>query len=159
MASKIMEILESGKLKKVDEIVDEKTKVLECFCNVWGAGPTTAENWYLLGYRTLEDLKCKAKLNKQQEIGLKFYNDFMERITREEVERIGSVVTEELKSVPGNCWAQLVGSYRRGKATCGDVDVMVVNPGPKKPVDILLQLTNRLRNKGILMPTPTYCSE
>ncbi|KAL0269978.1 UNVERIFIED_CONTAM: hypothetical protein PYX00_007542 [Menopon gallinae] len=150
MASKIMEILESGKLTKVEEIVDEKTKVLELFCNVWGAGPTTAENWYLLGYRTLDDLRNKAKLTKQQEIGLKFYDDFMERMTREQVERIGSVVAEELKHVHGHCRTELVGSYRRGKVTCGDVDVMVVNPGPKNPADILLQLTDRLRDKGYL---------
>ena len=58
LADKIIEILESGKLRKLDELSsNEDLKTIDLFTNLWGAGPTTAQNWVRLGYRTLDDLR------------------------------------------------------------------------------------------------------
>ncbi|XP_033005730.1 DNA polymerase lambda isoform X3 [Lacerta agilis] len=45
MAEKIVEILESGHLRKLDHI-SESVSVLEAFSNIWGAGVKTAQMWY-----------------------------------------------------------------------------------------------------------------
>lgn len=45
MAEKILEILESGHLRKLDHI-SESVPVLELFSNIWGAGTKTAHMWY-----------------------------------------------------------------------------------------------------------------
>jgi len=45
MADKIMEIMESGHLRKLDHI-GEEVPVLEMFTNIWGAGAKTAQLWY-----------------------------------------------------------------------------------------------------------------
>lgn len=45
MAEKILEILESGHLRKLDHI-SESVPVLELFSNIWGAGVKTAQMWY-----------------------------------------------------------------------------------------------------------------
>lgn len=45
MAEKIVEILESGHLRKLDHI-SESVPVLELFSNIWGAGAKTAQMWY-----------------------------------------------------------------------------------------------------------------
>lgn len=45
MAEKVMEILESGHLRKLDHISDS-VPVLELFSNIWGAGTKTAQMWY-----------------------------------------------------------------------------------------------------------------
>jgi len=48
---------------------------------------------FLQGYRSLEDLKERASLTKQQQVGLKHYDDFANKMSREEVERIGATVS------------------------------------------------------------------
>lgn len=45
MAEKILEILESGHLRKLDHI-SESVPVLELFSHIWGAGVKTAQMWY-----------------------------------------------------------------------------------------------------------------
>ena len=47
MADKIVEILESGSLRKVGQVCEsEKAQVINLFNRVWGAGPASAEMWY-----------------------------------------------------------------------------------------------------------------
>lgn len=45
MADKVMEIMESGHLRKIDHL-GEAVPVLEMFTNIWGAGAKTAQLWY-----------------------------------------------------------------------------------------------------------------
>ena len=47
MADKIMEIMESGHLRKLDHM-GEDVPVLELFSNIWGVGAKTAHLWYQL---------------------------------------------------------------------------------------------------------------
>ena len=93
----------------------EDIRAIKLFTNMHGIGPTSAQSFvsqvnllqtnakllfsfmvYLVnsqkGFRTLEDLKSKAKLTYQQQIGLKYYYEFIERIPREEVARIEKIV-------------------------------------------------------------------
>ncbi len=89
MADKIMEIVEEGSLQKVAEVCEgEKVRTVDLFNRVWGVGPATAERLYEQGLRTLEDLKEKGNLNKQQQIGLKHFADLDERMTRSECTEI-----------------------------------------------------------------------
>ncbi|XP_067003567.2 DNA polymerase lambda isoform X3 [Anabrus simplex] len=150
MAAKIQEILEFGKLRKVDEICnDEKVKVVELFTKVWGVGPATAESWYLQGYRTLNDLLTKANLTKQQKIGLKYFDEIQDSMSREEVESIFAVVREAALMVEPSLKIMLVGSYRRGKEMCGDVDVLIVKED-NVAKDILTCIITQLKETGFI---------
>jgi hypothetical protein len=62
------------------------------FAGVWGAGIETTKQWFAQGFRTLDDLRSRARLTRTQQIGLKYYEDFNTRIPREEVTRIESIV-------------------------------------------------------------------
>ena len=47
---------------------------------------------FFKGFRTLEDLKSKAALTRQQKIGIKYYDEFKQRIPRSEVVEIERIV-------------------------------------------------------------------
>ncbi|KAK2919326.1 hypothetical protein Q8A73_003697 [Channa argus] len=127
MADKIDEIMESGHLRKLDHIGDA-VPVLELFTNIWGAGAKTAQLWYQQGFRTLEDIRTKAHLSSTQKIGLKYYQDFLDRMPREEAAAIEKVVKDAVQAVDPGLVAMACGSFRREKATCGDVDVLITHP-------------------------------
>ena len=44
--------------------------------------------------------------------------------------------------------AQACGSYRRGKPTCGDVDVLVTHPDGKSHRGIFSKLLSKLKEQG-----------
>ncbi|XP_007533918.1 DNA polymerase lambda isoform X1 [Erinaceus europaeus] len=149
MAEKIVEILESGHLRKLDYI-SESVPVLELFSNIWGAGTKTAQMWYHQGFRSLEDLHNQASLTTQQAIGLKHYADFLERMPREEASEIEQTVRESAQALNPGLLCVTCGSYRRGKATCGDVDVLVTHPDGRSHQGIFSRLLDGLRQRGFL---------
>ena len=60
-------------------------------------GQTKAELFVNQGFRTLEDLSTKAILTRSQKIGIKHYEDFLQRIPREEAEDIEKTVIFKIK--------------------------------------------------------------
>ncbi|KAG8435380.1 hypothetical protein GDO86_013365 [Hymenochirus boettgeri] len=149
MVEKIEEILMSGHLRKLDHISDS-VAVLEIFSNIWGAGVKTAQSWYQQGFRTLDDIHTKANLTTQQSIGLKYYDDFLDRMPREEAKRIEETVRDVAQSLVPGLIAMACGSYRRGKPTCGDVDVLVTHPDGKSHKGIFSKLIDSLKMQGFL---------
>lgn len=151
MASKVWEILETGSLRKVSEVCKEdKTKALELFTNIWGVGPSTADGWYQQGCRTLDDVMEKVSLSKQQQIGLKYFDDFSQHIPRNEVEEVAQLVSVAAKSIDPLLSITLVGSFRRGKDSCGDIDIMIIKPDHFISKDILSELLRSLKKSGLV---------
>ncbi|XP_057277101.1 DNA polymerase lambda isoform X1 [Pezoporus wallicus] len=149
MAEKILEILESGHLRKLDHI-SESVPVLELFSNIWGAGAKTAQMWYQQGFRTLDDIRTKATLTHQQAVGLKHYTDFQERMPREEAAEIEHTVRQAALALKPGLVCVACGSYRRGKPTCGDVDVLVSHPDGQSHRGVFSKLLDSLRRSGFL---------
>ncbi|NWQ92781.1 DPOLL polymerase, partial [Burhinus bistriatus] len=147
MAEKILEILESGHLRKLDHI-SESVPVLELFSNIWGAGVKTAQMWYQQGFRTLDDIRTKATLTSQQAVGLKHYTDFLERMPREEAAEIEQTVRQAALALKPGLVCVACGSYRRGKPTCGDVDVLVTHPDGQSHRGVFNKLLDSLHRSG-----------
>lgn len=149
MAEKVMEILESGHLRKLDHISDS-VPVLELFSNIWGAGTKTAQMWYHQGFRSLEDIRSLGSLTAQQVIGLKHYEDFLDRMPREEAAEIEQTVRISAQALNPGLLCVACGSYRRGKMTCGDVDVLITHPDGRSHQGIFSHLLDNLRQQGFL---------
>ncbi|XP_075072378.1 DNA polymerase lambda [Mixophyes fleayi] len=149
MAEKIEEILDSGHLRKLDHISDSVAN-LEVFSNIWGAGVKTAQSWYQQGFRSLDDIRTKANLTTQQAIGLKHYEDFLDRMSREEAGEIKETVRRAAKDINPELISMACGSYRRQKPTCGDVDVLITHPDGKSHIGVFSKLIDSLKLQGFL---------
>ena len=57
------------------------------------AGTQTAYAWVRCGYRTLDDLRAiESSLTRNQRIGLKYYDEFLDRMPRAEAVQIEATV-------------------------------------------------------------------
>jgi DNA polymerase IV len=129
LADKIEEIVLTDRLRRLDSTRDDPLDVvLRLFLGVYGAGLVQANKWIQAGYRTLEDLRTKAKLTESQQVGNEHYDDFNSRIPRAEVEAHGAVVIKELKKIDPKFTATIMGSYRRGTKDSGDIDMIITRP-------------------------------
>jgi DNA polymerase beta len=131
---KIQEFLLTGKINKVEEvkpllnIKSDKDEIIELFINIWGVGNVKANDLYNKGYKTLEDIKKNINiLNRQQQIGFKYYEDFLKKIPRLNITIIQTIIRYILNNSFGkNTYKlQVAGSYRRGKAFSNDIDILI----------------------------------
>merc|ERR1719431_860628 len=90
IALKIDEIIETGKLEKLDKIrKDDSSVAINLLTRVAGIGPAKARELYDAGIATIEDLENNAdKLTSGQKIGLKYFEEFEKRIPRHEIKEI-----------------------------------------------------------------------
>ena len=100
------------------------------------------------GLKSLDDLAECGNLNRQQTIGLKYYDEFLERMPRDEAQEIGKVVIDTAHSIDTGLQCMVCGSFRRGKPTCGDVDVLVSHPDGVSHKGIMTRLLEALKNIG-----------
>ena len=94
------------------------------------------------GWRDLDDLVEYGwgSLSRVQQIGIKYYDDFLLKIPRPEVRKIGSVVLEHAREIDLDYQMVIVGGYRRGKEESGDVDVVLSHPNE----DMTLRLIEKI---------------
>ena len=123
-ASKVVEFAQTGTTKKFEKLKKQLGKDWESintFMLIQGVGPVKALQLYKAGRRKLKDIQPED-LNTVQRIGLKYYDDFLERIPREEIQMLEDVLLRMAKH--GGFTLVVAGSYRRGKASSGDIDVI-----------------------------------
>ena len=153
---KVGEILDTGSLRKLENFnADPVFSLRSELAKIWGVGPETANKLIRMGYRSVEDLKARGcdDLTEQQRVGLRHFDDLQHRIPREEVTRIEGVVRETAQRLVGDRELECVtcGSYRRGKATCGDVDVLIKVGDGDSPHSLLLRIIHELMAMGFLI--------
>ena len=128
-------------------------------------------------FTSVEDVRRHppAFLSPQQRVGLQFFEDLMVRIPREEVEAIRGVVMGALRrlgirvnpnteaSMRGDAGQSngeegvdmlVCGSYRRGKPSSGDVDVLICDRSGRHCDGLLKLLVEEMRRGVPSTPTP-----
>ncbi|XP_030447849.1 DNA polymerase lambda isoform X1 [Syzygium oleosum] len=147
----IQEIVTTGKLSKLEHFeTDEKVRTISLFGEVWGIGPTTALKLYEKGYRTLDELKKEESLTHAQRLGLRYFDDIKQRIPRDEVQEMEQLLQKAGEDVLPGVIVVCGGSYRRGKASCGDLDVVITHPDGKSHRGFLKKYVKHLKDMGFL---------
>ncbi len=155
IAEKIDEILGSGRLRVMEALADDpRVAALRSLTRVWGVGPVTARLLVERGVTSVEALRAHPQvdtlLNSAQRVGLRFVSDFEQRIPRSEVARTEALirdlcVTHELLA-PLGLQITAAGSFRRGKPTSGDMDILVVRPDSLPERGILRAVMHAMGN-------------
>jgi len=143
---KIKEILETGQLRSAEKAKAlYPIEALTAFQNIYGVGPAKARDLTNQGFRTIQELRAELiknpkLLNDKQIVGLKYYDQLLERIPREEMNEHRDILLHYIKPFT----AEIVGSFRRGLETSGDIDVLI--RVPKGTKDVKLHLARMVDN-------------
>ncbi|XP_055329138.1 DNA polymerase lambda-like isoform X2 [Paramacrobiotus metropolitanus] len=130
--SKIVEILETGACQKVEEVCqdNEFNQAVKLFCNIHGVSSKTATKWAALVCQQI----CERWTT----------------IPRDEVALIENTVKEAALDIQEGLTITTCGSYRRGKPTCGDVDILISHPDGKSHRSVFAPLLENLHATGFL---------
>lgn len=148
---KLEEIFKTGELKAAQVVKkDVQIPVVDQFMHIYGIGRVKANDLVKKkGIMSLEQLiqasiDDPTLLNQNQKIGLQFYHDFLERIPRAEMNKHNTLLQKHLTTL--QLEGEIVGSYRRGEKTSGDIDLLVKSDDPTK----LASLVDNLVKDGYI---------
>lgn len=157
IAEKIEELVKTGKLAYLEKLKKEVPIDVEGLYKIEGLGPKTIKRLYQqLKVKTVEDLKKVAEAGKlkklegfaekkQQQI-----KEGIEKLAKRGPERIllgtampiADDIVAMLRKVPGTQEVTVAGSYRRGKETVGDIDILIVSTNPSKVMDAFVSMND-----------------
>lgn len=126
---KIDLIAKNGTLNMYENIKKNSTsKSIHLFQQIWGVGPEQAQyivNNNIFTIKELKDAvkKNNIKLNEQQLIGLKYYDDLNKKISRSEILNYTNIIKNLIEN--NNIKIYNAGSYRIGKKYSGDIDLII----------------------------------
>ncbi|KAL4867399.1 hypothetical protein BDV12DRAFT_186692 [Aspergillus spectabilis] len=155
---------ESGTLSAADALdTDPNLVTLHQFYNIWGVGAKTArEFYYARQWRDLDDIVEHGwnSLSRVQQIGLKYYDEFLLDIPRAEVESISRTICKHANSVRDNSNYDgrgveciVVGSYRRGKPVSHDVDIILTHRDETVTHNLVVDVVASLEAEGWITHT------
>lgn len=155
---KCREILGTGALERLHELRKEEcTEVLMELTQIHGVGDALARKWFRSGVRSLSDVRArkdKLGLTRVQRLGLKYIDDFKQKIPHTEADEIVAVVLSAADKVfgRGRMEAHGCGSLRRGNvAAVSDVDIVFApRLGQPEPCFGIGRLVTELHNNGIV---------
>ncbi|KAL3439575.1 high-affinity nickel-transport protein-domain-containing protein [Aspergillus tetrazonus] len=144
---------------------DPDLRTLHTFYNIWGVGSKTArEFFYARQWRDLDDIVEHGwhSLSRVQQIGVKYYDEFLLDIPREETEAIGKIICQHANSASVRPTAQydghgveciIVGSYRRGKPVSHDVDIILSHRDEAITHNLVVDVVASLESEGWITHT------
>jgi len=149
LAEKVMTFLMTDSLPLLEELLAEIPESVLAILRVPGLGPKRAAVLHNeLGINNLDQLReaCEsqqvrrlkgfgAKTEATILAGLEIAAQAEERTYWAHADEIARVILEHLRTCPEIEKMEMAGSYRRGKDTVGDLDVLVVSDEPREVMD------------------------
>ncbi len=143
LAAKIVEILTTGHAVALDKLHTEVPASLEVLLKVPGLGPKRVKALYQeLHIETLSQLVAAARSGRLHELPgfgekteqrildtLATHHTAEQRVLRQVARQFAEPLVAYLQKVPGIDQVVVAGSYRRGKETVGDLDLLATTRG------------------------------
>ena len=130
LAEKIEEIVATDKLRRLEATHgDPAERAVRLFMGIYGVGACQAHRWISQGHRTLQHLVDHVCLTENQKVGIAHYGHFGACIPRHEVAMHGELVRRALDDIDPGFEVAIMGSYRRGAPSSGDIDLMITKRG------------------------------
>jgi DNA polymerase (family X) len=171
ISDKVSILLQSGRLPYLEGLEAEIPPTLLQITGLPGVGPrTTAMLWKDAGITTIGDLEeaCRSgKLTGLPRMGAKTVEKILaaceaqretggrQRRPRAEVVPLVDTLLGALRSLPAAERAEVAGSYRRGRETVGDVDLLVATASPR---EVLVSFAALPQVERVLLRGDTKCS-
>ena len=149
VAAKCRELVETGALKQLQDILEEVPKTVLDLLNVPKMGPKKAAVLFNeLNITTLDQLKAACEAEEVQKLagfGAKTEKAILEgidiaaaanqRILWAEADSLVAELREHMSTCKAIGQLEFAGSYRRGKETVGDLDMLVTSSDPDAVMD------------------------
>ena len=144
---KLNEYVSTGTLRILER---EKNNPINILGEIYGVGPKKAKDLVDAGITSVGQLRGKQELlNDIQRVGLKYYEDILARVPRAEIDQYKAKFEEAFNKVKvPDSHFEIVGSYRRGAAESGDIDVIITSSDPK----MFKAFVEELKKMGIILP-------
>lgn len=150
MLSKFQEFIDTGSVSAIEKTKNDPRFL---FSDIYGIGPKKADELVKKhNITTIKQLRDKQNeiLNDKQKIGLKYYEDILERIPRKEIDLYHKKLTDIFNEVKNkDSTFEIVGSYRRGALDSGDIDIIISEPSDSR--DVFNKFLDALISKKILI--------
>jgi DNA polymerase (family X) len=151
LAQKIVTLVGTGELPMLVELKSQIPESVLALLRIPGLGPKKAKALYdQLAIKTLADLKVACEAGQVRKLkgfgekteqlilqGMTIAETAGQRMYWAEADQIVREVREHLQGCKSIQELEFAGSYRRGKETIGDLDILVVAKKPDEPMDRL----------------------
>jgi NAD-dependent DNA ligase/DNA polymerase/3'-5' exonuclease PolX len=169
---KLNEYVETGTLKVIER---EKNNPVNILAEVYGIGPKKAKELVEKGITNIAELRERPELlNDVQKMGLRYYEDVLKRIPRSEIDDYKELLNPLFKKVEQNYQPfskapdlaqpfskvvdmEIVGSYRRGAATSGDIDIIITSQNEEIFKNFIDELIKQKVILEVLSRGPSKC--
>ena len=145
--SKLIEYVETGTIQAIEK---ERNNPMNILGKVYGIGPKKAkdliETHGITSIAQLRSMQDKV-LNDKQKIGLAYFEDIEKRIPRKEIDEYKAAMVAG--AIPTGSTFEIVGSYRRGAAESGDIDVIITNT--KNDPEVFIHFINALLKAKLII--------
>ena len=154
---RLEEFINTGTLQIIER---EKNNPINILSDVYGIGPKKAQELVEQGITSIEQLRANQHqlLNDTQIVGLKYYEDILKRIPRQEIESYNTLFKGIfIKNTSSSSNYEIVGSYRRRAADSGDIDVIITSESPQSFITFIDTLIKQKIIIEVLSRGPSKC--
>ena len=144
------EYISTGKINVIER---ERNRPENVLSDIYGVGPKKARELVNNGITSVSKLReayteNPKLLNDVQVKGLNYYEDIIQRIPRSEIVLYNEVFGKAFNAIKDDTSKyEIVGSYRRGSQTSGDIDVIITSENK----DIFVNFIDKLLEENVIV--------